>query len=202
MGGEASDADLERLINGNIESITEIRAHANRQFGAHSHMISRLTRRMGRPFALYLLLAAIAVWISANLIYGSLGHDPVDPPPFVWLQGVATVSALIASITILVGQNRQGQLSERRSEFELQVNLLAAQRSAKIVSLLEELRRDLPNVRNRADPEAQTLAMTESPQVVAEAVSRAMLELETAGTVNDATWPLSPPRGAGRGGAG
>ena len=40
---------------------------------------------------------------------------------------------------------------------ELQVNLLTEQKTTKIIRLLEELRHDLPMVKDRHDPEAAAL---------------------------------------------
>lgn len=48
--------------------------------------------------------------------------------------------------------------------------MLAEQKSSKVISLLEELRRDLPMVRNRNDPEAADLAQPADPEAVLEAL--------------------------------
>jgi len=44
--------------------------------------------------------------------------------------------------------------------------LLTAQKAAKLIDLLEELRRDLPNVRNRHDPAAVALQQSMNPELV------------------------------------
>jgi len=43
---------------------------------------------------------------------------------------------------------------------------LTEQKAAKLIDLLEELRRDLPNVRNRHDPEAAALQQSMNPDLV------------------------------------
>lgn len=45
---------------------------------------------------------------------------------------------------ILITQNRQGKLAERREHLEFQMSMRTEQRTAKIIDLLEELRRDVP----------------------------------------------------------
>ncbi|HEX5322161.1 MAG TPA: DUF1003 domain-containing protein, partial [Capsulimonadaceae bacterium] len=67
---------------------------------------------------------------------------------------------------VLITQNRQGKLDAQRDELDLQINLLTEQRTAKIVELLEELRRDLPSVPNRPDPVADALKETVDPHIV------------------------------------
>jgi uncharacterized membrane protein len=49
---------------------------------------------------------------------------------------------------------------------ELQVNLVSEQKIAKLISLLEELRRDLPSVRDRVDVVADAMAEAVDPQAV------------------------------------
>jgi uncharacterized membrane protein len=67
------------------------------------------------------------------------------------------------TVTILTTQNRVAKLAQRRALLDLQVNLIAEEKIAKIVSLLEELRRDLPSVKNRRDSLAE--AMTDAVDV-------------------------------------
>jgi len=46
------------------------------------------------------------------------------------------------------------------------VTLLTEQKVTKLIDLLEELRHDLPNVKNRADPEAAALQRSMNPELV------------------------------------
>jgi uncharacterized membrane protein len=49
----------------------------------------------------------------------------------------------------------------------LQINLVTEQKVTKLIHLIEELRRDLPMVRNREDPHAAALEQrTDTAQVV------------------------------------
>lgn len=54
-----------------------------------------------------------------------------------------------------------------RSHLDLQINLLTEQKVTKLIHLLEELRRDLPMVRDREDPHAAALEKrTDAAQVL------------------------------------
>ena len=121
--------------------------------GAHQRGIERLTAWLGRPRTLYLIVAVLACWTAANLI----GPHGWDPAPFPLLQGLVSAAALITSVTVLITQNRLSRHNERRAQLDLHINLLAEQRTAKLIALMEELRRDLPSVRDRHDPEAEAL---------------------------------------------
>ncbi|HEX7612847.1 MAG TPA: DUF1003 domain-containing protein, partial [Candidatus Limnocylindrales bacterium] len=63
-------------------------------------------------------------------------------------------------------QNRLAKLAEQRAHLDLKVTLLTEQKAAKLIDLLEELRRDLPNVINRHDPEAAELQQSMNPDLV------------------------------------
>lgn len=128
--------------------------------------IDRLTRFLGRPsFALALALA-IAAWVAANLAMLAAHRPPLDPPPFFALQGLATVTAVFMTVFILISQRRSDQLSELRAQLTLQLAMASEQKTAKAIGLLEELRRDLPNVINRVDGEAEELAQPADPEAV------------------------------------
>ncbi len=56
--------------------------------------------------------------------------------------------------------------AERRSELDLQINLLSEQKLAKVIALLEELRRDIPPIHNREDPVAHAMTKPLDPRAV------------------------------------
>jgi uncharacterized membrane protein len=62
--------------------------------------------------------------------------------------------ALVTTTVVLIAQNRQTRFEQQRAHLDLQVNLLTEQKVTKVIHLLEELRRDLPMVKDRHDPQA------------------------------------------------
>ena len=114
------------------------------------------------------------------------GWPEFDAPPFFWLQGFIGFYAAVVTTMVLAIQNRQSREAERRAHLELQVNLLAEQKAAKIIALLEELRRDLPNVANRVDPLANAMAKQVDPRAVLDAMdSNAESEAEPGAQMSD-----------------
>lgn len=67
---------------------------------------------------------------------------------------------------VLTTQNRQSRHAERHAQLDLQVNLLAEQKVAKLIALVEELRRDMPSVPDRVDPVAEGMTEPLDPEVV------------------------------------
>ena len=85
-------------------------------------------------------------------------------------------AALLMTTVVLITQNRQAKLSERHMHLDLQVNLLTEQKTAKLIELLEELRRDLPNVRDRRDAEAEVMQRAAEPLRVIAALEEQTVE--------------------------
>jgi uncharacterized membrane protein len=71
---------------------------------------------------------------------------------------------------ILGTQRRADQLASHREQLTLELAILSEQKSAKIIALLEELRRDHPEVRDRIDPEAHAMSTPADPEAVLEAI--------------------------------
>jgi uncharacterized membrane protein len=75
---------------------------------------------------------------------------------------------------VLITQSRQSRDQEQRAELELQINLLAEQKIAKLIALVEELRRDLPTVANRVDHVAEVMQEPVDPHAVLSALETAL----------------------------
>lgn len=167
--------DIPDHINESIEAIAALHLEAERRLTPHQRGIERVTNAIGRPYFLYSVVGAVALWIAANLLLPLVGIGAFDPFPFQLLQGLVTFSALIIATMVLITQNRQLKLAEKHSHLDLQINLLSEGKVAKVISLLEELRRDLPNVRNRPDHEAEVMGARTDPQEVAKALEESIV---------------------------
>jgi uncharacterized membrane protein len=168
----------------NLQVVADMHVQAERTLSAHQRAVETGTALLGRPTTVYFILAAVVLWTLGNMVGLRLGWRVPDPPPFEWLQGVVGLAALLTATMILTTQNRQAKLMERRMHLDLQVNLLTEQKTAKLIELLEELRRDLPNVRNRHDSEAEIMQHAAEPMRVI-----AALEEQTAEALREALDP-------------
>lgn len=153
-------------ISQNIEAVLEFYAQENQKISPSQRIIERISLFIGKPIFPGLILLLVALWILANIVLRRLGMEEFDPPPFAWLQGIVSLSALLITTVVLSKQNRLAKLAEQRAHLDLKVTLLTEQKAAKLIDLLEELRRDLPNVRNRHDSKAATLQKSMDPDEV------------------------------------
>lgn len=169
--GRAPDERLAK--DGETQTIVELYARAEQTTGGPQRTIERFTQTVGRPLTLFAVLVFVASWIGFHSLRRSF-----DPPPFFWLQGIVGLFALLVATMVLITQNRQGKHERQRDLLDLHVNLLVEQKVAKLIALVEELRRDLPSVADRPDPEAQAMSRSVDPHAVAETLERGLEALK------------------------
>ena len=155
---------LSEQVVKNIEKIVGFQAKQEQKLPSHHRLIEKVAAFFGKSEFLYLQLLFFVSWIICSHIAPHL--LPFGFPPFnVQEMGVDTAALLIAT-GVLVQQNRQNKLAEQRSHLTLQINLLTEQKIAKLIELVEELRSDLPTIRDRDDLEAKIMQQATDPQVV------------------------------------
>ncbi len=170
-GSEAgAAAGLSRLVQENIAALLSLREKAERKINSHQRFIEAVSAFAGQPRFFYSILVFVGIWLISNGALIFFGRRAFDPPPFFWLQGMVGLSALLMTVVVLTAQSRQGKIAEQDAQLGLQINLVAEQKIAKLIGLLEELRRDLPIVKDRHDPEAEAMQTSADPHSVAKAI--------------------------------
>ncbi len=161
--GSAPPAEKNQL---DLQAVVALRARQEEQVGRHQRFVERITLALGRPRTIYLTLLLVAAWVAFNVVAPAFAVAAPDPPPFSRAQGVVGLAALLMTTMVLTTQNRQARHAEQRAHLDLQVNLLSEQKIAKLIALVEELRRDLPNVQNRKDSVAEAMTSAIDPGAV------------------------------------
>jgi uncharacterized membrane protein len=176
--------DSERdLIGKNIEAVREYYKREEEKLSRSQRILDRISRLVGQPVFLVLIVVFVAFWIAANALLPGFGVAEFDPPPFAWLQGILGLGALLTATVVLTNQNRLAKLDEQRELLDLKVTLLTEQKVAKLIDLMEELRRDLPNVKDRHDPEVAAMQQSMNPDRVLAALDE---KLKPAGEAGEA----------------
>ncbi len=143
-------------------------------------LLEHFSSVIGQPAFLGFTLLFVALWALCDMTLGWLGWVEFDPPPFFWLQGMVGLAALLTTTIVLIKQNRLAKLEEQRAHLDLKVTLLTEQKAAKLIDLMEELRRDLPNVKNRHDPQSEVLQQAMNPDLVLAALHELATPLDAA----------------------
>jgi uncharacterized membrane protein len=153
-----------------IEAVADLEREAHEATSRHHRWIERVTSRIGRPLTFYIVVSFVVLWIGSNLTVLHTTGTTFDPPPFQWLQGMVSLSGLLVAILILTTANRVAQIDSQRDKLDLQINLLNERRTAKLIRMLDELRRDFPEVPTHNDPEVDQLSEHTDTQEVARAI--------------------------------
>jgi len=168
----AAAASLDEHIEQNIEGVVALQRREWEQTTQSQRRAERMGRLIGRPAYLVALLTVAMVWVAVNLVLPTLGHAAFDPFPCPMLQGLVSLAALVTTTIVLIAQNRQTKLEQQHTHLGLQVTLLTEQKVTKLIRLLEELRRDMPMVKDRLDPHAMALQQHADTQRVLSAIEQ------------------------------
>jgi uncharacterized membrane protein len=167
----AATADsLPEHIEEAVAKIGHLHARHRQDAPAVQRAVERLTGFFSRPRAAGLLTLALAAWLALDFALAAGGRPMFDPPPFSLLQILVACVALYMTVFILITQRREDELSELRGQLTLELAMLSEQKAAKIIALIEELRRDLPSVIDRHDAQAHAMAQPADPEAVMEAL--------------------------------
>lgn len=153
-------------VSQNIEAVLGFYTREEQKISSSQRTLEKISSFIGQPVSLGIILLFVILWTISNLLLRQYGMVEFDPPPFLWLQGIVGLGALLTATIVLTKQNRLAKLEERRAHLDLKVTLLTEQKAAKLIDLMEELRRDLPNVNNRLDSEAASLKQSMKPDMV------------------------------------
>ena len=130
-------------------------------------MVDRFTQFVGSPPFLYLHLLWFVLWPAANYLQG---RHAFDPYPYFLLVLILAMEAILLATLILMTQNRQQRMAERRAHLDLQINLLAEQETTKVLSMLESIQKHLGI--DRDDPEVAALQQATEPERLVEQIEQ------------------------------
>jgi len=166
---EAGSGGLSDHVEESVEAIAAVHREHHESSSSLQRAIDRVTQTLGRPAVTAAVLAAFAIWTLAAWV-ATDGH--IETAAFRWLELIGTLSALFIALLILVTQRREDILAERRDQLTLELAVLADRKVAKLIALIEELRRDAPDVADRHDAESAEMAQPTDPREVLEAIDR------------------------------
>lgn len=153
-------------ITQNIETIAAFYKREHEKVGWPQRVVETISNVVCRPIYIGAIVLFVLAWMLANAVAPMLDMEEFDPAPFFWLQGMVSLLALLTTTVVVIRQERLAKLEERREHLDLQVNLLTEQKTTKLILLLEELRRDLPMVKDRNDPELEAMQQPTDPHRV------------------------------------
>jgi uncharacterized membrane protein len=157
---------VEELTRRNVETILELEEAAKSSRSTSDRFASIIARFCGSMSFVWLHVVWFAAWIGLNTIPGRYHFDPF---PFTFLTLCVSLEAIFLSTFILISQNHETRLSERRNHLDLQVNLLAEQENTKMLSLLNRIAEKV-GVAIDDDPTVQVLEQATRPGKLVEQI--------------------------------
>lgn len=158
----------------NVQTVRELEALAVADPGVTDRAASFVAGFCGSIWFVVAHLVLFGSWIVFNSVPG-LPH--FDPFPFTLLTMIGSLESIFLASFILIAQNYSMRLSERRSQLDLQVNLLAEQEATKTLQLLEEIARHV-GASKAHDPEVAALAEATRLHTLAQEIDRTHEEEE------------------------
>jgi uncharacterized membrane protein len=167
---------LPKQVLKNVETIANHQNRYQQNSTAHQRFLDKVAAIFGRSQFLYFQIGFFTIWgICSHLSNRDI--LPQDFPRFNLREDGLGAAGLLISTGVLIYQTRQEKVSEERSHLMLQLNLITEQKIAKLILLVEELRTDLPNVKNRADSEAEVMQRAIDPQAILEVLQQNSAQL-------------------------
>ena len=137
----ASDAvaadDRSSQVESNILKIAEIEKEQRADRTTGERIAEYVAVFCGSMVFVYVHIIWFATWIIVNSLTGST----FDPFPYTFLTLVVSLEAIFLSTFILISQNQETKLTERRNHLDLQINMLAEEESTKTLELIQLIAR-------------------------------------------------------------
>src|SRR3984893_17089333 len=167
------------IMRKNVAAIVEMQRKEAQGRSVQDRLAALMTHFSGSMAFVYFHAIWFGLWMLLNLGMLKIPYlTQFDPYPFGLLTLVVSLEAIFLSTFVLIAQNNLSAVSERRAELDLQVNLLAEQKTAKVLELLDHIAKELDSMHAqfnyRPDAETQALKLSPEPQDVLEVIEEAI----------------------------
>jgi uncharacterized membrane protein len=133
-----------------------------------------IARFCGSMTFVWIHVVGFAAWIGYNVMPGVARFDPY---PFTFLTLVVSLEAIFLSTFILISQNYDMRISERRNQLDLQINLLSEQENTKMLQILEQIAKKV-GAHVDDDPQVRALEEATRPEALVRQIEEAYRVLD------------------------
>jgi len=178
---------VDELTERNVELVAQLDEAARSKRTPTDRVVDIITSFCGKIAFVWVHV----LWFSAWMVYNFLPHLPkgwrFDPYPWPLLLMIVNLEAIFLSTFILISQNRQNRLAERRSHLDLQINLLSEQENTKMLTMLGAIIHhfNIPD----DDPEVSVLAESTEPERLVRQIEKVTDKKGQSKKVNDGNEP-------------
>ena len=169
-----SPSTVEELTKTNVKTILQLEATAKDNQTTSERLAKTIANFCGSMTFVWVHVVWFGSWVLINSLPG-IAH--FDGFPFTFLTLVVSLEAIFLSTFILISQNQETRLSERRNHLDLQINLLTEQENTKMLQMLKQISEKL-GVEIDDDPTVQVLEQATRPEKLVEQIMEASEQTE------------------------
>jgi uncharacterized membrane protein len=126
----------EELTEQNVDKVSQLEESARLCRTSADRLAEAIANFCGSMTFVWVHVVWFGGWIVLNLIPGVPHFDQF---PFTFLTLVVSLEAIFLSTFILISQNLETRISERRSHLDLQLNMLSEQENTKMITILQAI---------------------------------------------------------------
>ncbi|MFN2492047.1 MAG: DUF1003 domain-containing protein [Pyrinomonadaceae bacterium] len=158
--GKPKPISVEELTKRNVETVLKLEQAAREHRTPTDRIAEVIAGFCGSMTFVWVHVAWFGGWIVFNSVPG-VRH--IDPFPFTFLTLVVSLEAIFLSTFILISQNHDARVNQKRNHLDLQINLLSEQENTKMLSLLHAIALKLEADISQ-DPHIEVLAQATRPE--------------------------------------
>jgi uncharacterized membrane protein len=159
---------MEELTKRNVETVLRLEEAAKEQRTRADRVAEVIAGFCGSMTFVWVHVAWFGGWIIFNLLPG-IKH--IDPFPYTFLTLVVSLEAIFLSTFILISQNHDTRVSEKRNHLDLQINLLSEQENTQMLRLLQQIATKV-GADVAPDSHARVLEQSTNPEKLVEQIEQ------------------------------
>ena len=155
-----STNSVDQLTERNVTVIRELEEAAKEERTRTDRFAEAIANFCGSMTFVWVHVVWFGIWILINVV-PRFPH--IDPFPFTFLTLVVSLEAIFLSTFILISQNHDSKISERRNHLDLQINLLSEQENTQMLVMLRAIAEKVGANLSR-DDQVEALSEETKPQ--------------------------------------
>jgi uncharacterized membrane protein len=160
----------DELTEQNVNTVIQLEREVRERRTGADRLIDGITAFCGSMTFVWVHVVWFSFWIGLDIVRQGKTFDPY---PYQLLTLIVSLEAIILSTFILISQNRDARLNDRRNHLALQIALLSEQENTKILKMLDRISRKL-GAADESDPTIEVLEESTRPERLVAQIDKAL----------------------------
>lgn len=160
----------DELTERNVDTVIRLEREVRERRTSADRIVDGITAFCGSMTFVWVHVVWFAAWIGLDVMRHGVTFDPY---PYQLLTLIVSLEAILLSTFILISQNRDAKINDRRNHLALQIALLSEQENTKVLKMLDLIAHKL-DADDETDPTIQVLEESTRPERLVEQIDKAM----------------------------